>query len=232
MNTLKSRLAAGLLCIPGIASANLIINGNFESGDTGFTSAYGDVTGVANGLATGGESPTFSGEGLYAIGKNPNFYHSAFTTMGDHTSGSGNMMIVNGSLTAGKNVWTGSLSTGLSAGVTYLFSAWVMNVYHDGQPGHDDANLEFSIGGNSLGTFTATGTGVWQEFTATYTPSVGGELPTAVDLKINYYANDFALDDLSLTRVPDGAMTVSLLGIGLLGLAGMRRFVSHSTPSY
>jgi len=156
-------------------------------------------------LATGGDDSVHnSGEGLYAVDTNPNYYHSAFTTAGDHTGDSAaNMMIVNGSTVPGKNVWTGTLSPGMVVGTTYLFSAWVMNVYHDGQSGHEDANLQFSIGGNVIGTFTPTGLGTWQQFSATYTPSAAGEIPTSVDLQVNYYANDFALDDISITAVPE-----------------------------
>jgi hypothetical protein len=186
------------------ASLNLVVNGDFESGDTGFTSGYGDVTGIANGLATGGDDPAhLSGEGLYAVGGNANYYHSAFTTAGPE---SGNqMMIVNGSTIPGKNVWTGTLSPDMTVGVTYLFSAWVMNVYHDTDPAHQDAELEFSIGGNLIGTFSAAPAtaGVWSQFTAFYTPGTAGQLPTSVDLKVNYYANDFALDNISLTAVPE-----------------------------
>ena len=205
----RTKLAAfiGLSALAaGQASANLVVNGGFESGVSGFSSAYGNVTGTANGLATGGESPG-SGEGLYAVDGNANFYHSAFTTAAPHSGDK--MMIVNGSTNPNENVWTGSLSSGLTAGQTYLFSAWVMNVYHDGQPTHDDAQLEFSIGGNSLGTISDSDVGIWHQFTATYTPAISGELPTSVDLKFNYYANDFAMDDISLTAVvPDTTTTV------------------------
>jgi hypothetical protein len=209
------------------ASANLVINGDFESGVSGFSSGYGNVTGSYHGLATGGTAGT--GEGLYAVGTDASFYHSAFTSAPDHsTTGPGNMMIVNGSTLPNINVWTGQLSTpGIQAEVTYLFSAWVMNVYHDGVVGHEDANLQFSIGTDLLGTFTATGVGVWQQFTATYTPSASGIIPTAVDLRINYYANDFALDDISLVAVPEPTTMIAgmllLLPFGASTLRMLRR---------
>jgi hypothetical protein len=75
---------------------------------------------------------------------NPHDSHSAFTTVGDHTTGSGLMMVVNGSTVAGKNVWTGTVAPPLSIGTTYQFSAWVMNVYPD-----SPAILQFSFGGKS-----------------------------------------------------------------------------------
>jgi hypothetical protein len=196
------------------ASANLVVNGDFESGVTGFTSGYANVTGVPNGLAIlqpGGDPPG-SGEGQYAVDTNPKFYHSAFTTAGDHTTGKGKMMIVNGSTVPNKNVWAGTLSSPLEARKTYLFSAWVMNVYHDGQAGHEDGNLKFSIGGSQIGTFTVNDVaGVWHQFTATYTAPLGGELPTAIDLAVNYYANDFALDDISMVPEPTTMIAGALL---------------------
>ena len=78
------------------ASANSVINGDFEAGNSGFTSQY-VYTAVAGGLATGGEAPHFAGEGKYAVGSNPQHFHPSFVSFGDHTTGHGLMMIVNGS---------------------------------------------------------------------------------------------------------------------------------------
>ena len=67
------------------ASTNLITNGDFESGNTGFTSGYafGNV----------------HGPGTYWIGGTPSQAPGAWGGWyngGDHTSGSGKMMVVNG----------------------------------------------------------------------------------------------------------------------------------------
>jgi hypothetical protein len=195
MKTLsKIALLAGAgALVANHASANLIVNGDFSAGNTGFTSGYG-YTSVAGGLATGGEG---AGEGLYAIGTNPNFYHSAFVTQGDHTTGTGNMMIVNGSGVANKTVWSGTVAPPLTVGAEYQFTAWVMNVYPD-----SPANLKFSFGGNSLGTFSPTGNGVWQEFTANFI-ATADQSTGLVDLNLVAFGNDFALDDLSLVAVPE-----------------------------
>ncbi len=178
------------------ASANLIINGDFESGNTGFTSDY-EYTSASGGLATGGEG---SGAGRYAVGTNPQYYHSSFSSAGDHTSGSGQMMIVNGSLQQNpiKNVWTGSLVGPLTVGATYQLTAWVMNVYSE-----NPASLSFSVGGTQVGSnFSATGVGVWQQFTASFV-ATANQTPTAVDLKLQFSGDDFALDDISLAPVPE-----------------------------
>lgn len=70
---------------------DLITNGDFEAGNTGFTSGYTPVTAIyQNSL----QPPL-----VYAIGTSPNLYHSAWLNFGDHTSGTGKMMIVNGTTT-------------------------------------------------------------------------------------------------------------------------------------
>lgn len=184
----------------GQASASLIINGDFALGNTGFASDY-EFTSAAGGLATGGTPD--GGAQKYAIGTNPNYYHSAFVTTGDHTSGQGNMMIVNGSTTAGKEVWRETVGP-LMVGTKYEFSAWVMNVYPD-----SPANLKFSFGGTVLGEFSPTGSGVWQQFTAQFTASEATSLGGVIDLNLAYSGNDFALDDISLTPVPEPSTVIA-----------------------
>jgi hypothetical protein len=71
-------------------SGNLITNGDFEAGNTGFTTEYNYLNPSNTGTWTLGP------EYLYTIGTNPNLYHSAWASFGDHTSGFGKMMIVNG----------------------------------------------------------------------------------------------------------------------------------------
>src|SRR6185295_112746 len=66
------------------ALSELIYNGDFSAGDTGFTTGY--IPG------TGGISGTISNEGEYDINTNPHNSHIDFATFGDHTTGTGNML--------------------------------------------------------------------------------------------------------------------------------------------
>jgi hypothetical protein len=215
---------AGLICgalflaAVGTSSAGLIVNGDFEAGNSGFSSGY-EYTADPGGLATGGEAPG-QGAGRYGVGTDPNFFHPAFPSAGDHTSGSGNMMVVNGSGDASKIVWSGTVSSPLTIGATYKFSAWVMNVYPA-----SPANLQFSFGGNILGTFSPTGLDQWQEFTAIFT-ATANQTSGSIDLNTEPFGNDFALDDIDLTKVPDGGLSVALLGFALVGVEGLRRKLS------
>lgn len=98
-------MAMVALPVRAVTPVNLITNGNFEAGDSGFTSGYTPVTAIyQNSL----QPPL-----VYAIGTNPNSYHSAWATFGDHTSGTGKMMIVNGTTVTPPAVVWGQDVTGL-----------------------------------------------------------------------------------------------------------------------
>ncbi len=74
-----------------VTPVNLVENGDFEAGNVGFDTdyTYHDPT------VTGGSA--LWGEFLYTIGTDPYLYHSNWGPgFGDHTPGTGNMMIVNG----------------------------------------------------------------------------------------------------------------------------------------
>ena len=71
---------------------NLVLNGNFEQGNTSFTSDY---------LSAANLGPA----GTYAIVSNPNSVHGGFAACGDNTTGSGKMMVVNGNPVANSKVW-------------------------------------------------------------------------------------------------------------------------------
>jgi gliding motility-associated-like protein len=167
--------------------ANLIVNGDFESGNTGFTSAY-----VFS-------SPVNTNEGQYVVGTSPHDWNvNAPVSCGDHTSGSGNMMIVNGSLVAGVNVWT-SGTFPVSPNTNYAFSIWIESI----SP-YSPAILQFSINGSVLGNpvNASSATCNWQQF---YTTWNSGSSTTATISLVNnntaFVGNDFALDDISFAPV-------------------------------
>ncbi|MEM6770200.1 MAG: hypothetical protein AAF597_06440, partial [Bacteroidota bacterium] len=137
---------------------NLIVNGDFESGDTDFTTEY--IPG------TGGAFGPLSGEGQYVIDNNAGNTHNNFASCSDHTGG-GQMMVVNGSSTLGDEVWCQTIS--VTPGTDYAFSAWATSVIGD-----NPARLQFSINGSLIGsTFNvSSATCSWQEFNEVW--SAGG----------------------------------------------------------
>ncbi len=79
--------------VPG--SINLIENGDFENGNTGFSSDYNYAPPGVD-LISGG---------TYTVASSPDIVSSILPPCVDHTTGDGQMMIVNGDGNTGANVW-------------------------------------------------------------------------------------------------------------------------------
>ena len=136
------------------AAPNLVVNGNFEAGNTGFTSAYT--------YSPGQLWPTTA----YDVAANPNGDNSNFASFGDHTSGTGMMMVVNGATTSGVTLWSETVP--VAANTSYQFEAWIrpMSAPANSQP--NPGILEFSINQVSLGTGTTSVSGQWSSFNASW----------------------------------------------------------------
>ena len=93
---------------------NLVTNGDFEQGNSGFTSDYGYNPG------------NLVPEGLYDVLDNPQDDHPGFAACDDHTSGAGNMMVVNGAGTPNQDVWCQTVA--VTPNAQYVLSAWVTSV--------------------------------------------------------------------------------------------------------
>lgn len=175
-------IAISETCAQCSITSNLVTNGDFSSGNSGFSSSYGYNPG------------NLTPEGKYDILTNPNDDHSNFSACGDHTSGAGNMMVINGANAAGVTVWCGSVN--VTANSSYTFSTWVASV-HPTSP----AILQFSINGVNLGsTFTASSTTCnWQQFCETWNSGVSTTASICiVNQNTAATGNDFALDDIQM----------------------------------
>jgi len=163
--------------------ANIAVNGDFEAGNTGFTSDYGYVA----------QAPTaLNLEGLYGIGTNPHSYHPDFSACTDHTTGSGNMMIINGAPVANEVIWSQNIT--VQPNTDYAFYAHLTSV-HPSNP----ATLQFSINGTNLGSpFTASaGTCGWTKFQETWNSGSNTSITISVVNQNTINAgNDFAIDDI------------------------------------
>lgn len=206
---------ASALALAGSAAQAGVVNGNFEAGNTGFGSGYGYLAPAGSG--------TLYPASVYTVVNDPNAVHNLFSSFGDHTSGSGLMMVVNGSGVGGTPVW---FQNGLSVvtNTTYFFSTWVASA-HPSSP----AMLDFSVNGTSIGGLTASSTtGVWQQFYGTWFSGASTTADLAlVNQNLASSGNDFALDDIDfgLTRpgVPEPTTwALMLMGFGAVGYA-MRR---------
>lgn len=180
-----------------VDSSNLVINGDFYFGNMFFNSNYIYGTGGSYGL--------LSGEGQFAISTNSNLTHINFSNCTDHTSGTGNFMIVNGSATANLSVWCQTIS--VFPNTDYIFSAWFTAV-HPSNP----AILNFSIDGVAIGpnANVSSTTCNWQNFFQTWT-SNSTQTTATICIKnqnVNPSGNDFAIDDIYFARVCEFKDTV------------------------
>jgi gliding motility-associated-like protein len=164
---------------------NLMINGDFSAGNTGFSSSYVYTP------------PPNTNEGQYWVSTNASVWNGGMASCGDHTTGSGNMLLVNGATTANVTMYCQTIN--VQPNTDYAFSTWLMTL-SAGNP----AQLQFSINGSPIGSvFTASNsTCIWQQF---YTIWNSGANTTATICILNQNtiaaANDFALDDMMFAQL-------------------------------
>lgn len=232
MNMHRSCIAVALVAAPVLsiaAAPNLVPNGDFQGGNTLFSSSYS-------------HSPVSNGsEGQYTVRSNPYPWNSNFVSIGDHTSGTGQMFVGNGSPVDGAVVWRSGPIT-ISSNTTYFFEAFVANVCcTSGYTGaNSPAELEFSIATpdvTSLGTVTTSlaNPGTWQGIGKNWFSSSATSVTLSlVNRNTARGGNDFALDDVyfgtetTLPPVPE-PQTYALLVLGLaaVGVATRRRAASR-----
>lgn len=189
------------------AHALPLANGDFSLGNTGFASDYAFSPG------------DIFGEGSYDVVADPQLAHPFATSYGDHTSGDGLMLAVNGAVDAGRAVWSETVD--VLPDTPYVFSLWVSS-WFAGSPAH----LAVRFDGSVVGELDApSAAGVWQRFSAPWTSGPDSSVTIAIeDLVTAEGGNDFALDDLALRVVPESTTAaLVLLGLSVLAVGGSRR---------
>lgn len=199
-------LALALCC--SAYAQNLIVNGNFSAGNTGFTSQYTYKT------------PPATGQGQYYVGANPNSWYSGFPAFFDHTTGTaaGSMLMADaGTVTPSLAVWSQSVT--VKANSTYQFGMWLANIGTQ-----NTAQIQISINGVVQGGIAgASGNGNWQFFSREWTSGASTlALIELRDTRINANGNDFALDDLHLVAAPEPG-TLALISVPAVTLLLRRR---------
>ncbi|MEM9657850.1 MAG: hypothetical protein AAF961_05760, partial [Planctomycetota bacterium] len=113
MSRKTSTIAVLALLLAGSATqakAGLIFNGDFESGNTGFSSEFV-------------YSPTdIKPPATYFLVSDPQDSHPNAASYGDHTTGNGLMLAANGSLDSDTVVW--SQEVAVTPGSDYEFEVW------------------------------------------------------------------------------------------------------------
>jgi hypothetical protein len=196
-NTRSGRVARLLLCgvlllllgsvvLPGAAyadgSSDLVVNGNFAAGNTGFTSQYGYFA-LNGGLG---------GASTYSIGDNPNLFNSPWPVMAPH-AGDSEMYIANGATAPKTKVWSETVP--VASNSTYVFSLWAASLYAT------PAVFNFYINGVLLGSRSApVAVAKWKELQVSWNSHAATSARlTIVDTDLADGGNDFALDDIALS---------------------------------
>lgn len=166
---------------------NLIVNGDFEQGNTGFVSDYTYFPGTAGGV-----------QSIYNILNNPNVWLSAFAACNDHTEGTANdkMMMLDGSTTAGKDFWKQSIT--IKPNTNYNISFWLQSIV-----AQNPAVIKLKINGTQIGsTITADNTTcTWKNFSTQWFSGASTLVTISLeDLNTVVQGNDFAIDDISFSE--------------------------------
>ena len=181
-----------------LSGVNLLTNGGFESGNTGFGTSY-----------TFDTSEPQSNQDTYNVGPNPSIKNSAFCNQtGGHTGN--NQMFIDGAtlISGGAGVIAWSESVSVVPGANYQFSFWVQSLVTT-----SPAQLQLYVNGAPVGTpNNAPATACsWTSFTYITNSGSNTVLQLAlVDLNLVADGNDFALDDIMFQQSFPASSSVTL----------------------
>lgn len=185
----------------------LVINGNFTGGNTGFSSDYTYYPDVAG----NNELVNDQGTNGYGIGTNGQNYHSSFWGI-DHTNnqtGNRNFMLVNGH---GNTLTIWKETVNVLPNTDYYFSAWAMSLNNIGPY----ARLQFEVNGVKVGTIDtlvagpsttsqAAANNYWTRFYSSpkwNSGSISGPIILRIiNNETSATGNDFGLDDISFATI-------------------------------
>ena len=192
-------------------SQNLINNGSFEYGGVGLGFwldgiGYVELTEPFSGNSSAGN---------FAFVDNPqSINNSSFNSSGDHTTGEGLMMVIDGNTTGGQQrFWKAGDNGGgicnLNVGETYYFSYWIQTVTTavSGESQLADIGVFINNASNVTLTFGTTLAPLpnfgWQKVSYSFTATNSCVNIELYNNNTNAIGNDFAIDDIKLTPPPD-----------------------------
>lgn len=174
------------------AANNLIYNGDFSMGTTGFGSYH-----------TYYPTNLQNAAGAYGVVSDPSTWGTGFPSCGDHTTGSGNMLVVNATdhLSAGVGTAFWQQAVSVLGTTDYTFSFWVQSL-----SGNFPGKIHVSINGTiyNVYPFVAPNTdacGNWVKYSINYFSGWTSNVAyiELLSSNVSFFGNDFAIDDISFT---------------------------------
>ncbi|WP_297512419.1 hypothetical protein, partial [Flavobacterium sp.] len=208
MKNFTLKLLFILLFATTLQAQNLLANGDFESGGVGVGF---NINGTGYNFVASPTGTTAAGD--YSFGVNPQPYNTTnFITSGDHTSGTGKMMLFDGSSDGGNpSFWkagnSGGGICGLTVGATYTFRYWVRSISTNvtGPATQADIRVVFNNANvltSPASTLAPLTTAGWEQRTYTFTPTNACVNIELRNFNTSFVGNDFAVDDLALLPPP------------------------------
>lgn len=167
-------------------NTNLVANGDFSQGNTGFATHYAYVTPIPG---------TTGWPDQYTITTNTLTMNTSYCPTGDHTTGSGNMMVIDGTgMGADRLVWGQNVA--VQPNTTYTFSIDAAKLYY-----YNPTTLTININGTTIMTPTLENapTCQWQHYQLTWNSEGNSTANIAIyTATVATSGNDFAIDDIKL----------------------------------
>jgi hypothetical protein len=193
------RLAVLALMIPaGTVFGGLIVNGDFELGNVGFTTQYT----YTDDLTT---------PGTIVVDRDPKAHNFFALSYGDHTTGHGKMLIANGAAVEDVTIWQQTVS--VTPNTNYVFCYW-LSTWDTSDIRR--AQIRCMINGVYMGTGWAPDAGA--EWAFVFHRWNSGSNTTATIRLVDFIraeaANDFAIDDIDMFDVGDNYLLVTYSTLG------------------
>lgn len=176
-----------LLC--SLSPVELIKNGNFSQGNTGFVTSYA----LAHTAYTDIKQP-----GYYMLTSNPNECYLTFGQIASHSVSDTLMLLENGSLNANAICWSQTIH-GIPKNTDFELSFWYAAIVM-----LNPAKMEVRINGQAFPGSTVQfpdDSCIWHQFTVKW--NSGNADSAQIDLintNLSYFGNDFVLDDISFKQ--------------------------------
>jgi hypothetical protein len=218
-NRLISTVATMLACVGAAHAGNIVQNGDFSLGNTGFSSDYPYV---AYNYVHYTLTPQVV-DGDYTVGPFVPPSYSDWAPFHTVSGGSTQMLVANGAADATESVWDQSVT--VSPNTTYNISFYLAEISNPVSV----ADIAVNLGGHQIGDGSAPSViDTWQQYSFSWNSgSSTSTLLALKDLNTSGVFNDFAIDNISMSAasatVPDEASTLSLLALAVPLVFALRR---------